>query len=734
MISTKIKSTHVARNAFVYVRQSTGYQVQHHLESQQRQYELSNVAIKLGWPKAQVVVIDDDLGKSASAAEGRTGFQRLVSEVALGHAGIVLGLEVSRLARNNRDWYELLDLCSMRATLIADVDGIYDPSEFNDRLLLGLKGTMSEAELHVLKCRMAAGLRHKAEKGELRYRLSAGYEFDDDGRIVKTSDEKVRQFVDTVFAKTFEIGSISGVTKFLAHERLRFPRRTAVDGSIHWVMPYYRGVYLMLLNPIYAGAYAYGRSEAVIEMNSEGRATVRRRAKPMAKWDVLIQDHHPAYISWDEFTRLGQIVEKNRPAQRNEASRVLREGAALLQGLARCGKCGRSMSVRYHGSATGHNLYYTCFASRAQMRSITCCSVGGRRIDDAVSRLFLDAISGTGAEIHLAALRKLDDREDAVLRQIELQLESARYEAGRAERQYNAVEPENRVVARTLESRWNAALQRVDEIQQQLDERKRQVAKRLSDDEERLLVELAHDLPTTWKHELVSDRDRKALLRAAIDEVQIRKETNRARLKVIWKGGAVDELSVDMPRAPAPPGTAPDLVELVRTLATRYDDAQIARVLARRRIKTPKKQLAFTANHVGDLRRKYGIPRCPDRAAEERAERYTVEQAAKLLGVSGTTIYTWLELGILHGQQIAESAPWSIEITEAERARLVADVPPGWLSLRDAAIELGVSRQTILNWVKAGKVEFVYVTRGRRRGLRIDAKTAPYRAQQNLMD
>jgi excisionase family DNA binding protein len=732
---SKITAKHLSRSAYVYVRQSTSYQVQYHVESKQRQYELSNAAINHGWRSDQVVVIDDDLGKSASSAEGRVGFQRLVSEVALGRAGIVLGLEVSRLARNNRDWYHLLDLCAVRETLIADTDGVYDPAAHNDRLLLGLKGTMSEAELHVLKSRMAAGLRHKAQKGALRFRLVPGYEFDGE-RIIKTSDEKVSHFMTTLFAKVFEIGSVSGVTKFFVHAGLSFPRRVAADGSIRWVTPYYRGIYTMLTNPIYAGVYAYGRSESVVDMDADARMTTRRRAKPMAQWDVLLHDHHPAYISWDEFVRLGKILEKNRPAPRDEASQALREGSALLQGLARCGECGRSMKMRYHGPATGNRYAsYICDGSQQQMRASQCRSVGARRIDDAIARLFLAAVSGASVEIQLAALRKLDDREDAVLRQIDLQLESARYEARRAERQYDAVEPENRVVARTLESRWNAALERVHELEHQLDDRKRQIAKRLTEDEERRLKELAHDLPKLWSHDLVTDRDRKALLRAAIDEVQIRKQTpQQVHLKVIWKGGAVDELSIEMPRVPPSPSTPAELVELVRALAAKYDDAQIARILVRRRIKTPRKKIAFTANHVGDLRRQYGIPRCSARTADEGATTYTVEQAAKLLGVSGPTIYLWLKLGVLHGEQLTEGAPWSIEITEAERARFVASAPEGWLSLKEAAAELGVSKQTILNWVKARKVEFVYVKNGRRRALRIDGKTAPYRAQQNLVD
>lgn len=735
-MSTKIKPTHIGRSAYIYVRQSTAHQVQHHLESQERQYELANAATKLGWSEAQVIVIDDDLGKSASGVAGRLGFQRLVSEVAMGRAGIVLGLEVSRLARNNRDWYQLLDLCAARQTLIGDTDGIYDPAAYNDRLLLGLKGTMSEAELHTLKERMVAGMRHKADKGELRYRLPAGYEYDDDNRIVKTSDERVRHFIEALFAKLFEVGSVNGVTKFLAHEGLRMPRR-AVDGSIRWVTPYYRGVLLMLTNPIFAGAYAYGRSEAVMEMDADARATTRRRAKPMAKWDVLIHDHHPAYVSRDQFERIREMVEKNRPAPRHEASRALREGGALLQGLARCGKCGRAMTVKYNGTATAarQSAFYACHASRAQMRAGFCLSIGARRIDAAVARIFLETLTASSLAVHLSALRKLDDGQDAVTRQLELQLESARYEAQRLERQYNAVEPENRVVARTLETRWNVALDQVQQLEHQVGERRREMARRLSEVEERRLIELAQHLPALWAHERVTDRDRKALLRAAIEEVQIDRASNTTQLKLVWKGGAIEEISFASPRFVPPPATTPaELVELVRALATRHSDAQIARILARRRIKTPKKHLAFNTRLVCDLRHSYGIPRCAEPSPDQSATSYTGVQAARLMGVSETTIYSWVKLGLLHGEQVSKGAPWTIEITDAERIRFAPTAPPGWRRLEEAAREIGVSKQTILNWVKAGKVAYVYATRGRRRGLMIDVKSAPYSSQQSLVD
>jgi DNA invertase Pin-like site-specific DNA recombinase len=735
MTRAKIQPTHLRRNAYVYVRQSTKHQVQHHLESQQRQYELSRLAADLGYPQERIVVIDDDLGISASGRNDRTGFERLVSDVALGRAGIVLGLEVSRLARNNRDWYELLDLCAMKDTLIADADGTYDPATYNDRLLLGLKGTMSEAELHILKGRMLAGMRHKAAKGELRFRLPAGYEFDEVGSIIKTSDEEVAHFIELLFEKAVEVGSISGVSKHLLHEGLRMPRREFRGGSIRWEQPYYRAVYLMLTNPIYAGTYAFGRSSVVRDIDSDGKRKTRRVRKAIAQWDVILHDHHPAYVSREEFDRIQAMMARNRPAARDEASKALREGSALLQGIVRCGRCGRSMTVRYHATAgRPASPHYCCLAALAQRRAGVCQSMGGRRIDEAVSAAFLDMLSDQQLEIELAVLRKLEQSDDAVAQQIELQIERARYEAGRAERQYNSVEPENRVVARSLETRWNEALVRVEDLERQLAERKRQMATPLSVSEERLLRELAQDLPRLWSQEAITDKDRKALLRAAIDEVQLRKEDRVVNAKIIWKGGAISETSIQLIRLAPPRATPADLVALVRELAKRYSDTQIAGILVRRRIKTPKRHLTFTARHVGDLRRLNDIPRCPDPAPDPAGPTYTVEQTAKMFNVTPPTVYYWLKLGVLVGEQITEQAPWSVRVTEADRARLVTTAPPGWRSLMEAATDLGMSKQTLLNWVKAGKINYVYVVRGRRSGLRIDVNSATKRKQQRLFE
>jgi DNA invertase Pin-like site-specific DNA recombinase/transposase len=727
--NAKITDAHRARGAYVYVRQSTEHQVQTHLQSQQRQYELADMAVSYGWPRAGVEVIDEDLGRSGSSSSGRSGFARLVADVALGKAGIVLGLEVSRLARNNRDWYQLLDLCSLTATLIGDADGVYDPASFNDRLLLGLKGTMSEAELHVLKGRMLAGLRHKASQGRLRFHLPPGYELDEEGRIVKARDEQVGHMLDLIFARVLEAGSVSGLLKGLQDERLLLPRKGSTDRAVRWVRPYYKALYDTLTNPIYTGAYVYGRTKIVKQLDAQGHARSRQKKQALESWDVLIHDHHPAYVSWEDFLRIRDMIRKNQPVALDQASRAVREGAALLQGLVRCGKCGRAMRVQYPGKAGGRHAYYVCRGAQDQ-GGPRCQSVGSRRVDEVVAAHFLEEMAPARMAVHLEALRRLHQEQDGTLTQLELDVERARYEADRKERQYHAVEPENRLVARSLERQWNEALERVRELEARIAERRRPQRAALREIDEREVERLAADLPEVWRAPSTAARDRKRLLHAAIDEVQIVKEGRLAHLKIIWKGGAVVAKSVALPKVP-PKSRAGDLPPLVRQLAQRHTDAQIARVLIRKGLKTPT-GLTFNAHRVASMRLQHGIE-CYRASNDRGAPTHTVDEAAARFGVHVATVYHWIRTGLLKADQVTTGAPWAVHITEHDLRRLsAADAPEGWLPLREAAVSLGVSRQSVVNWVKQGKVDYCYVTRGRRRGLRIDVSSVTCRLQPRL--
>lgn len=728
-VNSRIATSHLARGAYVYVRQSTEYQVQNHQQSQQRQYELADVAVGYGWPRDKVEVIDDDLGRSGSTTAGRTGFARLVADVALGKAGIVLGLEVSRLARNNRDWYQLLDLCSLTATLIADADGVYDPASFNDRLLLGLKGTMSEAELHVLKGRMLAGLQHKARQGKLRFHLPSGYELDDEGRIVKAHDEQIVHMLELVFAKVFDIGSVAGLLKYLQEEGVDIPRRGAGDKAVRWVRPYYKAVYDTVTNPIYAGAYVYGKSKAVKLLDPAGNARSRQRRQPMESWDVLIQDHHPAYVSWDDYLRILAMIRKNQPVAADQASQAIREGGALLQGLVRCGRCGRAMRVQYPGKSGNAYAHYVCRGAQDQGQP-RCQSVGNRRIDEMVAGHFLEEMAPARLNVHLEALRRLAVEKDDVLTQLELDVERARYDAERKGRQFHAVEPENRLVARTLEAQWNEAIRRVGALEERLTQRRDSRSLSLRDVEEREIERLAHDLPGLWSATSTTSKDRKRLLHAAIDEVQVVKEGREARLKILWKGGAVVEKNVALPKIASKPKSG-DLVDLIRQLAERHTDAQIARVLIRKGMKTPK-GLSFNAHRVASLRLNHQIE-CYRVSNDRDSSTVSVDEAAQRFAVHPATIYLWIRTGLLKADQVTSGAPWAVSITDHDLRRLTAeDAPAGWLPLREAASELGVSHQSVLNWVKQSKIDYVYVSRGRRRGLRINVASATYRAQSPL--
>jgi DNA invertase Pin-like site-specific DNA recombinase/transposase len=727
----KIAPTHLNRNAYIYIRQSTEHQVQENIESQQRQYELVHLAKQYKWSEDSIVVIDDDLGRSASSTSGRTGFARLVADVALRKAGIILGIEVSRLARNNKDWYQLLDLCSLTETLIADADGVYNPSSFNDRLLLGLKGTMSEAELHMIKSRMHQGLYHKAQKGELRFHLPVGYEFDQDDKIIKTPDEQVTHIIDLTFKKFFEIGTVHGVVKYFLRNNILFPRNATFDKKIRWVRPYYKAIRDTFKNPLYTGTYVYGRSKIVKELDEEGNTKSRLITKDMKDWDVIIHDHHPAYITWDQYLKIQKQIEKNIAPLKSHSSKVIREGSALLQGLARCGKCGRSMTIGYHSQSKKAYHYYKCNMQYKGFTSSFCQSIGGRRVDQTVSEIFLETLSPASFNVHLKAIQQIHEKQDMALDQLQLQLQRAQYEADRAFRQFDATEPENRLVARPLERKWNDALKRVEELKTQIKDRKKAFHDRLSKIEEKEVMHLAHNLPAIWYAPTTTNKDRKRLLRAAIQEVQLTKKDRDVSVKIVWVGGALTETIVHLPKIGRNSNTSTEVVELVRQLAKRFTDEQIARILIRQRQKTAT-GLPYNTHRVANLRWNFGIP-CYKKPEGGEAKTFTAQGAAEILKVSIPTIYNWIDLGLIRGEQMAPGAPWEIVLTDEDIKRVTAqDTPEGWLPLKQAAQELGVSKQTVLNWVKVKKLEAIYANKGRKKGLRINIKSISCRKQKSL--
>ena len=433
MSDEKVQPTHLQRAAFVYVRQSTAAQVEHHRESTRRQYDLAERARKLGWPADQVTVIDEDLGLSGATTQGRGGFARMTAQVALRRVGILLGLEVSRLARNNADWYRLLDLCSMTDTLIGDADGVYHPSFFNDRLVLGLKGTMSEAELHILRARLDGGIRNKAARGELRRGLPVGLVWGEgDGEILLHPDEAVTGAIRAVFERFAEFGSVRRVWLWFRAEKLTFPLRLNY-GAIRWVPPSYHAIHQVLTNPAYAGAYTFGKSRQERHVDENGVVRKRVRQLPRAEWPVLITEHHPGYIDWPTYEENLERIAGNTRPQPHAAGGAVREGSALLQGIATCGHCGRRLRTHYRGRHAAPG-YHCPGKDIVQGRGVYCLNIGGVQVDQAVSKALLEALEPAGIEAALRAAERIESDHDGALEQWRLAVERARYEAERAER------------------------------------------------------------------------------------------------------------------------------------------------------------------------------------------------------------------------------------------------------------------------------------------------------------
>jgi DNA invertase Pin-like site-specific DNA recombinase len=717
----KIQPTHLGRDAFVYLRQSTATQLERNLESTRRQYALADRAVALGWSRARVRLIDQDLGVSGSGMVDRGGFATLTTEVALGHAGIVLGIEVSRLARNNAEWYRLLDLCGITDTLIADADGIYHPALFNDRLVLGLKGTMSEAELHLLRARLDGGIRNKAARGELRRGLPVGLVWgEEDGEVRFHPDEAVRGAIGTVFERFAEMGSVRQVWLWFRSHNLSFPRQSIPGAEIRWVPPTYASIHNVLTSPVYAGAYAYGKTRQECYVDETGRLRKRTRRLPRSQWAVLLPEHHEGYINWETYdANLARIAANTHP-QPHQPGGAVREGAALLQGIATCGRCGRRLRVLYQGKNSTPG-YYCAGNTLVNGRGVRCLQVGGCQIDEAVSDVFLRTIAPAGLEAALAAEASLEADHDAALAQGRLEVERLRYEAERAERRYRAVEPENRLVARGLESDWEKRLQELATAEAQLARRGQNRPRALTAHERDAIHALGADVRRVWHAPTTTDRDRKELLRTLLEEVNISLDRveGKATLTLRWRGGLFTELVVDVRRVRTLPcRTDEDTIDLIRRLAVHYPDATIAGVLNRQGRKTARGE-RFTAHHVGCLRRYRKIARFTPPLEPPAGELATVARAAQLLGVAPSTVHRWLADGFIAGEQLTPGAPWRIRITEELKARFVEEEQAGYLPMIEATKALGVSRQTVLQRVKRGELEAAHVRQGRRKGLRI---------------
>lgn len=561
---SKIAARHLERKAFVYVRQSSIAQVEHHRESTQRQYALRERAVSLGWRAEQVEVVDDDQGQSGASASGRGGFQRLVSEVALDRVGAVLGLEVSRLARSCVDWYRLLEVAALAQTLIVDEDGVYDPNHYNDRLLLGLKGTLSEAELHFLKSRMIGGRRNKARRGAFRIRLPAGYVWEE-GEIRLDPDERVRDAVQLFFACFERLGSAAAVTRYFEDQCQAFPHRDgwgSLSVAASWGALSVSRAATLLHNPIYAGAYAYGRRHADEEDAED----------PGAGGRILIPGAHPGYITLEQYeSNRARLMANRNSFAGTRYKGSAREGMSLLQGIVLCGRCGRHMNVRYERNGC---VQYSC---RSQRTRRACQDVQGRHVEPLVERVMLEALSREELELAVGALEKLEERTRELDRQWSKRVEAARYEAERAARRYHRVEPENRLVARTLEREWNTRLEELERLEEEYAEVKRNPPFELSAAQREKILELAQDLPRLWHAETTLQSQRKEVLRLLIEDVTV---TNVAEpwsvtVAIQWRTGTLSRHQAERP-LPHPQTTSPEVVARIQALYETNTDAQIA--------------------------------------------------------------------------------------------------------------------------------------------------------------
>lgn len=719
-MTDKVKPTHLQRTAFIYVRQSTRTQLERNPESTDRQYQLVDQAVALGWMRQHIVVIDEDLARSGSGLVDRSGFSKMAAQVALGRVGIILGLEVSRLARNNVDWYRLLDLCGITDTLIGDGDGLYHPALFNDRLLLGLKGTMSEAELHVLRARLDGGIRNKAARGELRRGLPVGFVWGEQPADVRFHpDESVTGAIRAVFDRFAETGSVRQAWLWFRSQRLSFPLQVSGQTEIQWISPTYTAIHHVLTNPVYAGAYVYGKTRHERYVDEAGHIRKRVRHLPRSHWSVLLPNHHEGFINWETYEANQARIAANTRPRPHKAEGAVREGAALLQGIATCGHCGRRLKVYYRGRNATPG--YHCPANTlVNGRGSYCLSVGGIQIHEAITETFLRTARPAGIEAALLAETNLQAEQDAATAQWRLKVERLRYEAERAERRYRAVEPENRLVARGLETQWEKQLRELATAEAELTRREKHRARVLTARERETIRALGEDLDRVWWAPTTTDRDRKELLRTLLEEVSVALHRAEARVQLTlrWRGGVVTKLDVQLRRSPPSIRTDEDTIDLVRRLAVHYPDATIAGILNRQGRRTARGN-RFTVNTVANLRRYWKIACFVRSSTPPDGELVTVEKAAEILEVVPSTVHRWLTDGFIAGEQLTPGAPWRIRMNEELRARFREDETSGYVPMIQATKVLGVTRQTVLQRVKRGELQAIHIHRGKRKGLRI---------------
>jgi len=637
-------------------------QVRHNRESTERQYALKDLALTMGWPTSRIEVLDGDLGRSGASTTDREEFKKLVAEVSLGNAGAVFALEASRLARSNADWHRLIEICGIAGSLIVDEDGCYDPSDFNDGLLLGLKGAMAQAELHFLHSRLHGGKLNKAQKGELRFPLPVGYVFDQSNRIVKDPDQQVRSSIELVFSAFQQTGSAYGVVQRFSAEKLLFPKRSyggQWDGKLKWGRLTDSRVLGILKNPSYAGVYAFGRYRCVKEILESGEVRSKISQRPREDWLVEIRDHHEGYTSFEQHLKNLDTLEHNRTNhQELILSGPAREGLALLQGLLICSCCGRRLTPRYRGNGGIYPIYECNWRRREGLSTSSCITIACDAIDRAAEARVLQAINENNIHLALDAFHTVERRQQEISTQWKLRLERAQYESDLAQRRYEQVDPSNRLVASTLEQLWNDSLIELEDVRNQIAElqHSRRTITAAQRDE---VLKLAEDLPRLWCSKSSSSKDKKRILQLLIQDITIEKrEPNLAVLHLRWQGGQIEDLEVDLPRKTADRWRhSVELIERVRELAKELSDVEIAAKFNNEGLKSNKGN-SFTRSSISWIRHKHSIPPVDKRAKDE----LTVKQVTKRFGVTAAVVYGWISEGLVSARRLNGGSPYWITI------------------------------------------------------------------------
>ena len=694
-VEERITTAHRAKLAYVYVRQSSPGQVRHHQESTELQYRLVERVVLLGWPRERVQVIDDDLGKSGASSDERFGFQRLIAEVGLNKAGLVISLDASRLARNNRDWHQLLELCSVFGVLIADGERLYDPGVYHDRLLLGLSGIMSEAELHQIRMRLHQGERQKAARGDLRLPLPAGLTHSREGGVILTPDEEVQERLRLVFTKFRELRSAKAVMRYLRRAGLVLPVRPIQGPAPHeiiWRPADSAKVIHILKNPAYAGAYVYGRRRQNPIRQQPGNRRIATVTVALEDWSVCLRDAHPAYIDWEEFMANQRQLADN--LNRYEAGRpgVPRKGSALLQGIVSCGRCGRRMCLRYSGPQ-GNYPVYMCAADHSADGRPRCQEVRALRVDAEVERLLLVALRPDQIALAIAALGEIEQESLVLERQWTLKRERARFEADRARRQYDTVEPENRLVARSLERLWEEKLRRAEDVEREHDAWQREQAILITEADRADILALGENVPLIWHAGTTTSADRKQIVRLVISDVFVdqKRERGRVWIKIIWQTGATSEHWLQRRVQSYAHHADPDqLQSRIRELnASNKMDAEIAIILNAEGFCSAHGP-AFKGETIHLLRKRWHIPTVKINGSTVNPLRwpdgtYSVQGAAEVLGITSQTIFDWLRKGWLSGHQLAKGMPWQITLSEEQAMELRTRVRHTSKSRREAS-------------------------------------------------